>query len=78
MTEVTDVPGGTHSDCPEALPCSFPNSAASCMLWTELYLPLQEGNGNPLQHSCQENPVDRGACWAAVYGVVESDTTEAT
>ena len=37
-----------------------------------------EGNGNPLQCSCLENPRDRGAQWAAVYGVAESDTTEAT
>ena len=28
-----------------------------------------EGNGNPLQHSCLENPRDGGAWWAAVYGV---------
>ena len=41
--------------------CSFPNSAASCVLWTELYLPLQEGNGTALQYSCLENPVDGGA-----------------
>ena len=27
-----------------------------------------EGNGNPFQHSCLENPMDRGAWWAAVYG----------
>ena len=26
-----------------------------------------EGHGNPLQYSCLENPMDRGACWAAVY-----------
>ena len=31
-----------------------------------------EGNGNPLQYSCLENPRDRGACWAAVYGVAQS------
>ena len=30
---------------------------------------IGEGNGNPLQCSCLENPRDRGACWAAVYGV---------
>ena len=33
-----------------------------------------EGNGNPLQCSCLENPRDRGAWWAAVYGVAESRT----
>ena len=30
---------------------------------------IGEGNGNPLQCSCLENPRDRGAWWAAVYGV---------
>ena len=33
-----------------------------------------EGNGNPLQCSCLENPGDRGAWWAAVYGVAQSWT----
>ena len=37
-----------------------------------------EGNGNPLHCSCLENPRDRGARWAAVSGVAQSDTTEAT
>ena len=31
-----------------------------------------EGNGNPLQYSCLENPMDRGAWWAAVHGVPKS------
>ena len=34
------------------------------------------GNGNLLQYSCLENPMDRGARQAAVHGVAESDTTE--
>ena len=35
---------------------------------------LEEGNGNPLQYSCLENPRDGGAWWAAVYGVAQSRT----
>ena len=35
---------------------------------------IGEGNGNPLQCSCLENPRDRGACWASVYGVTQSQT----
>ena len=33
-----------------------------------------EENGNPLQHSCLENPMDRGAWWATVHGVAQSRT----
>ena len=35
---------------------------------------IGEGNGNPLQCSCLENPGDGGAWWAAVYGVAQSWT----
>ena len=42
------------------------------------YVPVSmsvgEGNGNPLQYSCLENPVDRGAWWAAAHGVAQSQT----
>ena len=34
--------------------------------------PLEEENGTPLQYSCQENPMDRGAWWATVHGVTKS------
>ena len=45
------------------------NSATSLSL-----LCTGEGNGNPLQYSCLENPRDGGAWWAAVYGVAQSRT----
>ena len=32
------------------------------------------GHGNPLQYSCLENPMDRGAWWATVHGVANSQT----
>ena len=57
---------------------SFPNF---CNLYTSQrlisnisWVPTGEGNGTPLQYSCLENPMDRGAWWAAVYGVVKSQT----
>ena len=58
--------GRKGSDTTERLPFHF---SLSC---------VGEGNGNPLQCSCLENPRDGGAWWAAVYGVTESDTTEMT
>ena len=35
-----------------------------------------EVNGYPLQYSCLENPMDRGAWWATVYGVTKADMTK--
>ena len=58
--------GSLESDTTERL--HFPFSP-SC---------IGEGNGNPLQCSCLKNPRNGGAWWAAVYGVAELDTTEAT
>ena len=37
-------------------------------------LKFGEGNGTPLQYSCLENPMDRGAWWAAVHGVAKGQT----
>ena len=34
----------------------------------------REGNGNPLQYSCLENPTEGGACWATVHGAAKSQT----
>ena len=34
----------------------------------------REGNGYPLQYSCLENPMDRGASWATVHGISKSLT----
>ena len=45
--------------------------------WLHFHFSLScigEGNGNPLQYSCLENPRDGGAWWAAVYGVTQSRT----
>ena len=41
--------------------------APTCCIWGE-------GNGTPLQYCCLENPMDRGAWWAAVHGVAKSQT----
>ena len=54
--------GRWGSDTTEQLPLHF---SLSC---------IGEGNGNPLQRSCLENPRDGGACWAAIYGVAQSWT----
>ena len=54
--------GSLESDTTERLHFHF---SLSC---------IGEGNGNPLQCSCLENPKDRGAWWAAVYGVTQSRT----
>ena len=68
----TEEPGGLRSmgslesDMTERLHFHF---SLSC---------IGEGNGNPLQCSCLENPRDREAWWAAVSGVTQSRTTEAT
>ena len=54
--------GRKESDTTERLPFHF---SLSC---------IREGNGTPLQCSCLENPRDRGASWAAIYGVAQSRT----
>ena len=42
--------------------------------WATSLSCIGEGNGNPLQCSCLENPRNGGSCWTAVYGVTQSRT----
>ena len=51
----------------------LPDKFGSVDWWPVGHL-LGEGNGTPLQYSCLENPMDRGAWWAAVHGVTKSWT----
>ena len=57
---------GKESACSAEHPGSIPGSGRS----------PGEGNGNLLQYSCLENPMDRGAWWATVHGVAELDMIE--
>ena len=45
-------------------------------IYIEIQLYPGEGNGYPLQYSCLENSMGRGAWWATVHAVTESDVTE--
>ena len=56
--------------------CRTPGSPGPHHLleFAQVHVPIGEGNGNPLQCSCLENPRDRVAWWAAVYGVAQRQT----
>ena len=65
-----------QGDTAEALKCSFSRINFTGIYrrdwnWEKL---KTQGNGNPLQCSCLENPRDGGAWWAAIYGVAQSRT----
>ena len=51
---------------------TLPASAGDVGLIPGLGRSAGGGNGNPLQYSCLENPMDRGACWATVHGVAKN------
>ena len=53
---------------------NLPANAGDAGLTPESQISPGEGNGNPLQYSCLENPRDDGAWWAAVYGVAQNRT----
>ena len=51
------------------------NAQAQCLInWVDLQGLGEEGNGNPLQHGCLENSMDRGAWQATIHGVAKSRT----
>ena len=61
------------------LPCSSDGKESACSAGALGSIPRLgrspgEGNGNPLQYSCLENPMDRAAWWATVRGVAKSQT----
>ena len=58
------LPDGKVFACSEGDLGSIPGSGRS----------PEEGHGNPFQHSCLENPMDRGAWWAIVHGIAKSQT----
>ena len=59
-----DMDFGKESACQAGATTSIPGSGRFS----------GEGNGNPLQYSCLENPMDRGAWWATVHRVAKSWT----
>ena len=63
----------SHQDSQQRPPSGFPPKKLPCFgAWVDSH--AGEGNGNPLQYSCLENPMDRGAWKAAVHGVAKSWT----
>ena len=67
VSSYKDFPGGSDGKVPvynAGDPGSIPGMGRS----------PGEGNGDPLQCSCLENPMDRGAWWATVHGVTKSRT----
>ena len=51
---------------------TFNNIYWFCCFYYSMNIFFGEGNGTPLQYSCLENPMNRGAWWAAVHGVANS------
>ena len=59
---------------PPPTPAPDPGPIEKASLCGEGMAFIGEGHGNPLQYSCLENPMDRGAWWAMVYTVTKSRT----
>ena len=71
------LPGESHGQR-SLVSCSpWGRQESNMTRWLYFHFSLSciwEGNGNPLQYSCLENPRDGGAWWAAIYGVAQSRT----
>ena len=68
LWDFTAASDGKESACNVVDPGSIPGSGRS----------PGGGHGSPVQYSCLENPMDRGAWWALFHRVTESDMAEAT
>ena len=82
---VWSLPSASHHCCSVAKLCPILWDSKDCSTpvspvfhhfheFGQTHVHCGEGNGNPLHCSCLENPMDRGAWWAAVYGVAQSRT----
>ena len=70
---------GIYTDLPMNSPCGSDGKASAYNAGDQGSIPGSgrspgEGNGNPLQYSCLENPMGRGAWWVTVHGVAQSWT----
>ena len=68
---LTDASQGMHFPGGSVVK-NLPAKAENVVSIPESGRSLGEANGNPLQYSCLENPMDRGAWWAIVYGVTKN------
>ena len=79
-TRAASVPLSVREDeCPRGLPRGLGGKEPACQCRRCGFDPwvgkiLGEGNGDPLQYFCLESPMDRGAWWATVHGVAQSQT----
>ena len=71
------LPGKSHGQRGLVRYSSWSRKESDTTEWLHFHFSLScigEGNGNPLQCSCLENPRDEGAWWAVIYGVAQSQT----
>ena len=79
MDHETVFPHSSYESSYEDFPHSSVGKESACNAGDLGWIPGSgrspgEGNGNPLQYSCLENPMDRGAWWATAHGVARSWT----